>query len=266
MTHVSDVRDDLLAEQAALDEVVDALADDDFTRPTPSPGWSVADQLGHLSYFDRAAALAVTDPPRFAVLRDALLNSFGGGVEEADRLTLESARTMTPAALVDHWRSGRRMLAGAAATLGEDTRVEWYGPSMGSKSFLTARLMECWAHGQDIVDAVGARRPPTDRLRHIAQLGVITRAWSYVNRGEEPPEGAVRVALAAPSGDEWAWGPAEADATVTGAAEDFCLVVTQRRHLTDTGLVVEGELARDWLQRAQAFAGPATDGPAAGER
>ena len=266
MTDVATVRRDLLAEQAALDEVVDALAPDDFRRPTPSPGWSVADQLGHLSYFDRAAALAVTDPPRFAVLRDALLNSFGGGVEEADRLTLEPVRTMKPAALVDHWRSGRRMLAEAAATLEEDTRVEWYGPSMGSKSFLTARLMECWAHGQDIVDAVGADRPASDRLRHIAQLGVITRMWSYVNRGEEPPDGEVRVVLAAPSGDEWVWGPDEADASVTGGAEDFCLVVTQRRNLADTDLVVEGAPAEDWMQRAQAFAGPATDGPSAGGR
>ena len=104
---------------------------------------------------------------------------------------------MTPAELLAHWREGRQLLADAAATLDDDTRVEWYGPSMGSKSFLTARLMECWAHGQDIVDAVEADRPPSDRLRHIAQLGIITRAWSYVNRGEEPPGGEVRVRLGA---------------------------------------------------------------------
>ncbi len=152
-------------------------------------------------------------------------------------------------------------LADAAATLTDDDRVAWYGPSMGSKSFLTARLMETWAHGQDIVDAVDADRPATDRLRHIAQLGFITRGWSYLNRGLEVPAGTVRLELTGPAGDTWVFGPDDADDVVTGDALDFCLVVTQRRHLDDTALTT-GELGRDWLAIAQAFAGGATDGPA----
>ena len=132
---------------------------------------------------------------------------------------------------------------------------------MGAKSFLTARLMEVWAHGQDICDAVGATREPTDRLRHIAQLGVITRGWSYLVRGEQPPDGAVRVELTAPSGEVWTWGPDDAPDRVTGPAEDFCLVVTQRRHVDDTDLEIDGELATGWMGRAQAFAGGPTTGP-----
>lgn len=131
---------------------------------------------------------------------------------------------------------------------------------MGAKSFLTARLMEVWAHGVDVVEAVGAVRQPTDRLRHIAQLGVITRGWSYSVRGEQAPPGTIRVVLVGPSGDTWTWGPEDADDTVSGSAEDFCLVVTQRRHLDDTA-VVAGELGRHWLLRAQAFAGPPSDVP-----
>jgi uncharacterized protein (TIGR03084 family) len=138
---------------------------------------------------------------------------------------------------------------------------------MSKRSFLTARLMEAWAHGQDVVEAAGAERPPTDRLRHVAQLGVITRGWSYKNRGLEPPDGQVRVELAAPSGDVWTWGDADGSITgddlVSGPAEDFCLVVTQRRHVDDTRLAVRGPLAREWMECAQAFAGPATTGPAA---
>jgi uncharacterized protein (TIGR03084 family) len=171
---------------------------------------------------------------------------------------------MSPPDLLRHWRQARRRLAEAAADLGDDDRVEWYGPSMGAKSFLTARLMECWAHGQDIVDTVRVLRPATDRLRHIAQLGVITRRWTYLNRGAEPPEGEIRVELTAPSGDHWTWGPDDADGRVTGPALDFCLVVTQRRHLDDTDVEATGEIARDWLEQAQAFAGPPTDGPQAG--
>jgi uncharacterized protein (TIGR03084 family) len=126
--------------------------------------------------------------------------------------------------------------------------------------------METWAHGQDIVDTAQAAgvpvdRPPTDRLRHIAQLGVITRGWSYAVRRMEAPAGDVRVELDAPSGEVWAWGPDGAADVVRGPAEDFCLVVTQRRHPADTALEVVGDLATDWLAHAQAFAGGPTEGP-----
>ena len=155
----------------------------------------------------------------------------------------------------------RETLAAAAATLGNDTRIAWYGPSMGAKSFLTARLMEAWAHGQDVVDTVGASREPTDRLRHIAQLGFITRTWTYVNRGLEVPSTPVRVELDAPSGERWSFGPEDAEESIVGPALDFCLVTTQRRHVDDTALVVTGASARDWMEKAQLFAGPPSDGP-----
>lgn len=256
---IRDILDDLDAEQAALDDVVAALTDDAWAMPTPSPGWTVADQIGHLTYFDGTAALAVEDPDEFVRVRDALLASASGDATEDP--TLREYRRMTPAELLRAWRTNRARLAAAGAGLAENARVVWYGPSMSGKSFLTARLMECWAHGQDIVDTVGATRPATDRLRHIAQLGFITRGWSYVNRGEAPPDGTVRLELTAPTGETWTWGPEDADDTVGGPALDFCLVATQRRHLDDTDLTC-GDLGRHWLVRAQAFAGGPTTGPA----
>ena len=114
----------------------------------------------------------------------------------------------------------------------------------------------------DIIDAVQGHRPPTDRLRHVAQIGFITRGWAYANRGEAVPEGAIRVVLEAPSGETWTFGPDDAAASVTGTAEQFCQVVTQRRHVDDTDLVVIGGIAADWLAKAQAYAGPPTTGPA----
>jgi uncharacterized protein (TIGR03084 family) len=254
---VRDVASDLLAEHDALDAIVAPLADDAWAAPTPSPGWSVADQIGHLTYFDGTAALAITDPDAFAASKDALFTSTDGG----EALTLGFYRTMSPPGLLAAWRENRRLLADAIATLADDTRVVWYGPSMGAKSFVTARLMETWAHGQDVVDTISAERQPTDRLRHVAQIGFITRGWSYVNRGLVPPDVPVFVELTAPSAATWTWGPDDATERVTGPAEDFCLVVTQRRHVDDTALHVEGDLAREWLRYAQAFAGAATDGP-----
>ena len=258
---VSEVLADLQAEQQALDDVVAGLTDDQVALATPSPRWSIGDQLGHLTYFDGTAVLAICEPDAFAASVGPLVDAMLAGPEAADEATLGPFRAMGASELLDAWRSGRAALAEAAAGLANDDRVAWYGPSMGSKSFLTARLMECWAHGQDVVDTVGASRPATDRLRHIAQLGFITRGWTYANRGEEAPAGTVRLELTSPSGATWTWGPDDADDTVRGAALDFCLVVTQRRHLDDTALTC-GELARHWLLRAQAFAGGATDGPA----
>jgi uncharacterized protein (TIGR03084 family) len=259
--HVSEVRDDLLAEQQALDDIVSALPDDAWATPTPSPRWTVADQIGHLAYFDHTAALAIADPDEFTRSTQELAAALAGDDEVGDTVTLGAFRAMTPSELLSAWRANRRELAETSASLDDDTRVVWYGPSMGSKSFLTARLMECWAHGQDVVDAVGAERPPTDRLRHIARLGFLTRGWSYVNRGLPVPDVEVRVELAAPSGDVWTLGPQTAPETIRGPAVDFCLVVTQRRHVDDTALVVGGDHARDWMLRAQAFAGAPTDGP-----
>ncbi len=257
---VSDVLDDLLAEQQALDDVVAALTRDQWALATPSPGWTIADQIGHLTYFDGNAALAIEDPAAFQDSMTALLGS-GATSESADDFTLSGYRVMAPDELLGAWRSNRAALAATGATLANDTRVAWYGPSMGAKSFLTARLMEAWAHGQDIVDTVGATRPATDRLRHIAQLGYITRGWTYMNRGLDVPSTPVRVALTSPSGETWSFGPDDAAESIVGPAEDFCLVTTQRRHVDDTALVVTGSSARDWMEKAQLFAGPASDGP-----
>jgi uncharacterized protein (TIGR03084 family) len=268
--HVREVLDDLVAEQRALDAVVAPLPPEQWLLPTPSPRWSIADQIGHLTFFDRTAVMAIVDPDAFADHKHGAFQRYSDPLD-GDELTLGEFRHLTPDVQLATWRDGRTALAEAAAGLADDARVDWYGPSMGAKSFLTARLMEVWAHGQDIVDTVvaatgvsGAQlRPDTDRLRHIAQLGVITRGWSYAVRGETPPDMPVRVTLTAPSGATWEWGaPDDASVdSVTGPAGDFCRVVTQRRHVDDTELVVTGAAAQEWMRKAQAFAGAPSDGP-----
>jgi uncharacterized protein (TIGR03084 family) len=131
---------------------------------------------------------------------------------------------------------------------------------MSPTSMATARFMETWAHGLDVADALGVPAAPTDRVRHVAHLGVRTRDFAFVNRGLEPPTTEFRVELVAPSGERWEWGPAEAAQSVRGSAYDFCLLVTQRRHRADLDLAAVGEDADRWLDIAQAFAGPAGAG------
>lgn len=261
---VRDVTRDLIAEQDDLDQLVAKLSPGDFSLATPSPRWTIADQLGHLAYFDHTAALAITDPDGFAAHRDELFAKPSPENADLDDATLGEYRSMSPTALLAAWRSARAELASAAASLGEKDRVEWYGPSMGAKSFLTARLMEVWAHGQDIADTLGVRRAPSDRLLHIAQLGFITQKWSFLVRGDDPLPVEVAVVLdrsQGGSGERWTFGPADATDRVSGRPEDFCLVVTQRRNVADTDLRVVGEHAERWMANAQAFAGGPTLGP-----
>ncbi len=259
------VRQDLLDEQDALDRVVAEFGDADWARPTASERWSIADQIGHLAFFDETAAWAIADEDHFRASLADLSPVFDVDAtpDTMDAITLGRFRSMTPDQLLAAWRANRMLLADAADGLADDARVIWYGPSMGAKSFLTARLMECWAHGQHIVDAVGTTREPTNRLRHIAQLGFITRKWTYLNRGDDMPSVEVRVELEPPSGAPWTYGPDDAEESVVGPAEDFCLVATQCRHVDATDLVVTGDAARDWMTKAQAFAGGATTGPSA---
>ncbi len=247
----TDLLADLAAEHAALDAVVAPLPEPAWDGPTPAAGWSVRDQIGHLHYFDGTAYLSATEPAAFLAHREEVMADVGGFEES----TLAFARSVPADELLGAWRLGREALVGVLGAVDARARLEWYGPPMGAMSFATARLMETWAHGQDVVDAVGAPRPATGRLRHIADLGVRTRGFSYAVRGLDPPAAEVRVELEAPSGAEWAWGdPAAAD-RVAGPALDFCLVVTQRRHLADTALDVEGPAAQGWMAIAQAFAG-----------
>ena len=80
---------------------------------------------------------------------------------------------------------------------------------MAARSFITARLMETWAHGQDVVDALGVARIPTARLRHVAHIGVRARPFSYAIHNMTMPADDVAVRLTGPNGEEWSWNEAE---------------------------------------------------------
>lgn len=240
--------DELTAEHAALDAVVAPLDDAAWERPTPAEGWTIVDCVAHLRHFDGRAALAATDPDRFG----AELGLEGQLVADTHRRAHEGGGMQ----LLSEWREARRALLDAFASLGEDVRVPWYGPPMGARSFVTARLMETWAHGQDVRDALGLEPLQSDRLRHVAFIGWRARPFSYRNRGRAVPSGDVRLELTDP---EVVLGESTTD-VVRGSTLDFALVVTQRRHRDDTSLVVTGPLAEEWLSIAQAFAGPPTDG------
>lgn len=242
---------DLAAETAVVAGMVSALDPGGWNRPTPAAGWTIRDQVSHLAFFDEAATLAATDPDRFRVAAAELMALGAGFPDEV----AARHRDMSAGELLAWFRRARTSLLETFTGVDPKLRLPWYGPDMSATSSVTARLMETWAHGQDIADAVGAAREPTARLRHIAHLGVRTFGFAFALRGLAAPESPVRVELTGPDGDMWAWGSAAAADAVTGPALDFCLVVTQRRHVADTALRVTGPVATEWMSIAQAFAG-----------
>lgn len=247
---------DLTAETADLVAIVRPLSWADWLTPTPAEGWTIADQVAHLAYFDEAATLAVLDPDRFSAEAAEIM---AAGMDFPDRMVREY-RALTGSQILAWFERVRAELLSHAALLDPSTRIPWYGPAMSLASTLTARLMETWAHGQDVADALGIRPEPTARLRHVAHLGIGARPYSYLIRGLPVPTGPIRVELEAPDGTAWTWGPRDAGDRVVGSAFEFCRVVTQRQNVADTSLEVIGTDAAGWLEIAQAFAGPPGSG------
>jgi uncharacterized protein (TIGR03084 family) len=252
---------DLVAEGDELEALVRGLDAEGWAAPTPAPGWSVAHQVAHLAWTDEIALLAATDPDGFRAELQRVVDDgdFGRYVDGA------AAAGAARPGLLAHWRGGRVALVDALERVPDGVRLPWFGPPMSARTMATARLMETWAHGQDVADALGVARPPTARLRNVAHLGVRTRDFAYAVRGRERPTAEFRVELTGPAGELWAWGPPDAAQRVTGPALDLCLLVTQRRHRDDLALTVEGADADAWLGIAQAFAGPPGDGRAPGQ-
>jgi uncharacterized protein (TIGR03084 family) len=247
---------DLSAETAEVVSMVAPLEETRWLTPTPSAGWDVKDQVSHLAYFDETARLSATDPDAFragAAELVALGDDFTGHVARAHH-------HRSGAELLAWFEQARRDLLDAFGALDPGTKLPWYGPPMSAASSVTARLMETWAHGQDVADAVGVVRQPTARLRHVAHIGVSTIGWSFTLHGLEPPSTPVHVSLTAPDGSTWSWGPPDSADTVLAPALDFCLLVTQRRHRADLDVRTTGPVAARYVELAQAFAGPPGNG------
>lgn len=249
---------DLDTETESLRRLVADLSEYQWRSPTPAPGWSVAHQIAHLAWTDHAALLAATDPEGWdALVADALEDPAGYVDHAASELAARDA-----ADLIASWTIAHETLVGVLRDWTPGEKIAWFGPPMSAASMATARFMETWAHGLDVRDALQVEAEPTDRVAHVAHLGVRTRDFAYAVRDLAPPAEPFHVALSAPGGDTWTWGPDTAEQSVRGSAWDFARLVTQRVHRSDTDLVATGGEAEHWLGLAQCFAGPAGRGRA----
>ena len=256
MTAAEPIVTDLRAESEVLDARVAGLEPERWALATPATGWTIAHQIGHLLWTDRVALLSITDEHGFGELVAAAQATIDTFVDDA----ADELSALPPEQLLADWRRTRHDLHAALQTVPDGRKLLWFGPPMGAASMATARLMETWAHGLDVADALGLEVEPSARLKSIAHLGVRTRDFAFHTHRLAPPAEPFRVELTGPDGSVWAWGPADAEQRVSGPALDFCYLVTQRRGRAALDVRAEGADAERWLDIAQAFAGPPGSG------
>ncbi len=251
MADLASIVNDLVAEGDDLDRLVAGLEPAQWLTPTPAPGWTVAHQVAHLRWTDRVSVIAATDAEEFKKM-------IARRQDEASLVDVEAGlgADEDPGDLLSSWRESRRDIAAALLATAPGEKLPWFGPPMNAVSMATARLMETWAHGQDIADGLGVPRTPTDRLKNVAHIAYRARGFAYMANQLTPPKSTVYLELTGPSGEVWTWGDPQDAQSVKGNALDFCLLAVQRRHRDECDVTANGADADHWLEIIQAFAGP----------
>ncbi len=255
---------DFKEESDALYAILKDLDDADFAAPTQFKGWTLNNVLEHLHMWNWAANESAVDEENF----ERFLGQVMEGIAKDSMRGFEGnwVDGLSGRALLDAWHDFYTDMAARFVEIDPKRRLKWAGPDMSARSSISARLMETWAHGQEVFDHLGIVRRDGDRIRAIAVLGTNTFGWTYATREETPPGPMPYVRLTAPSGDIWAFGEPSQSNYIEGAASEFCQVVTQVRNIADVDLQVIGEVAQDWMSKAQCFAGPPETPPAPGTR
>ena len=262
MSDLVSIIEDLRAEGEELYQFLKPLKGKDWSRQTTFKSWTINDVVQHLYFGDFMGVTSHKSGESFKVFMAEVMDS-GLPLVDFTRGWLDGKQG---AEMLEHWHTHFVDMCDRFATSDPSMRLTWAGPDMGLMMFATARLMETWAHAWEIYDVLGITRKHTDRIRHIATIGVKTYGWTFANRKHEPPGPPPHVSLTAPSGDLWQWNTPQDDSAVMGDAVEFCQVVTQVRNIADTKLQVKGEAATAWMAIAQCFAGPPEEPPAPGSR
>ena len=254
--------EDFRAESRALHTVLAKADARRFDEPTLFKNWTINAVLQHLHFWNQMAAYQLTDEAALvATLKDMM--AAGKGMRSYENAHFAGLAGQD---LLNTWIEDVDRTADLFSNADPKARLKWAGPDMSARSSITARLMETWAHGQEVFDHLGVVRENQDRIQNIVVLGVNTFGWTYKTRKETPPGPMPYLTLKAPSGAVWIFGEESETERISGLAEEFCQVVTQTRNIADTKLQVVGNTAKDWMSKAQCFAGGPETPPPPGTR
>ena len=261
MSEPGNVFADLAAEAADVDRIVSGLDEAGWRTPTPAPGWTVFDQVAHLIFIAQLAGTAAADPEAFRDMASGAQDDF----EAAVNRRLADYQAWPPDRLLGRWREEHAAAVAALSAVPSGELVPWLVRPLPAQVLACAGIMELFGHGQDIADALGAKRERTDRLGHLVFFTVMVRDFGYEARGLTPPDHEFRFEITAPSGELWTFGAADSPDRVSGPAVDLCLLAARRRHRDDLSLVATGPDADRWLDIAQNYRGPAGEGRKPGQ-
>jgi uncharacterized protein (TIGR03084 family) len=176
---------DFADESAALYALLAPLSDVDCAQPTLFKGWTIDNIVRHLHVWNIAADLSLTDEADFAAFLGEMMQGIGRG--QLPDFEAQYLGGLSGQKLLSAWREHYTAMAARFAVADPKARLKWVGPEMSALSSVTARLMETWAHGQAVYDALGVERTDTDRIGNIVRLGINTWGFTWKNRRMEPP-------------------------------------------------------------------------------
>lgn len=230
-----EILSDLVAEQQFLDQFLQRIPLKDWDKKTRAVGWTVRDTISHLADSEELAAAVIAG--------DADLTRYRS-TPDLDSIREEAVlkgRKMRPQDVIEWWRGGRAKVVEPLSHLGPDHRVEWIAGSMSARTLATSRLMETWAHGLDIYDALGAEVEDTPRIRHICWLGWKSLPYAFKLAGHDYTP--VRIEVIGPGYVKWTYGPEDAENLIKGSASDWARLAVRRAKPQETRLKVTGEAA-----------------------
>ncbi|WP_433858360.1 maleylpyruvate isomerase family mycothiol-dependent enzyme [Streptomyces kronopolitis] len=241
---------DLREEHRAFAALLSCVGEADWERPSAAAGWTIRDQVAHLADTEEVAADTLLDGPR----------AFGRALEgfrtpeEFTAAGCRAGQDLVPMALIARWAQNADRTADLLAVQGPTARVAW-GLGMPGRSFAAARLMEHWAHGLDVADALSRTVTETPRLRHIATLGLATLRYGFALARQRWPQGrTLRLELTGADGTRYHFGDEDSTDVVRGPLVQWCCTVTRRTpRPAVAGLEAEGELAELALVHARAY-------------
>ncbi len=242
-----EILSDLVAEQQALDQFLQRINERQWKLPTSAPGWSIKDVVSHLAYAERFGAQVLSEGP--SVIKKAKVTD----IDSWTTLGIVEGREMRYQQVIEWWRNSRADVVDALSRMEGTERVAWIGGDMSARAFATLRLMETWAHGLDIKDAMEdlltydeEEEDPTldtSRIRHVAWLAHRMLPYAFAEAGEDFPETGIRVELMGPRYARWVYGPEDAPDIIKGIASEWCRIAVQRMDHNATGLKTEGDKA-----------------------
>ena len=240
-----EILSDLVAEQQFLDQSLQRIPIKHWDKLTPAKPWTVRDTISHLADFAELAADTLSGGNRVKEWQNA------SDLDALRQRAIEKGRKMRPQDVIEWWRAGRARVVEPLSHMSEKDRVEWIQGTMSARTFATFRLMETWAHGLDIYQALDIAVEDTARIRHVCWLGWKTLPYAFKAAGLDYTP--IRVEVIGPGYAKWVYGPDDAENVIKGSASEWARIAVRRVSPAAVSLKVTGEAAHKALEVAQAY-------------